>query len=84
METILKAVIKTGKKEFSLAFDKKKDLLIVEATKQPEKGKANKEIAQKIKKILGAQTEIVSGFTSKEKLIKINLPKKSIEEMLRN
>jgi uncharacterized protein (TIGR00251 family) len=84
METILKAKVSTGKKDFRLALDKDNDILIVEATKLPDKNKANKEIIKEIKKILGAETTIVSGFTSKEKLIKINLPKKSIEEMLRN
>lgn len=82
METLLRAKIHTGKKEFSTAFDKEKDLLIVKATEKPEKGKANKEIVKELKKKFKADIKIVSGKLSREKIIKIELPKEQILQIL--
>ena len=82
METILKAKILTGKKEFSLEYYNN-DFLIVESTEKPEKGKANKEILKKLKKFFKADIEIVSGLKSKEKVIKIYLPKEQVLNLLK-
>lgn len=82
METIIDAKILTGKKEFSAEFDKAKELLVVETTENPEKGKANKEIVKKLKKFFKADVEIVSGLKSKEKKIKIYLPREQVIQLL--
>jgi uncharacterized protein (TIGR00251 family) len=84
METVLKAKIFTGKKEFSIAFDKEKNLLIVKATEAPDKGKANKEIVKELQKRFLANAMIVSGLKSREKLIKIELPREQILQILGN
>ena len=82
METVLKAKIFTGKKEFSIAFDKEKELLLVRTTEIPDKGKANKEIVKKLQKMFLANAVIVSGLHSREKIIRIELPKEQILQIL--
>ncbi len=82
METIINAIIKTGKNKFRAQYEKEKDLLIVCTTSQPEKNKANKEIIKELKKFFKCDIEIVSGLKSKEKKIKINLPKEQVKEIL--
>ncbi|MEI7961735.1 MAG: DUF167 domain-containing protein [archaeon] len=84
METILKAKIFTGKKEFDAEFDKINDLLIIKTTQIPDKGKANKEIVKKLQKEFKARVVIVSGLKSREKLVKIELPKEQILQILGN
>ena len=84
METIINAKILTGKRNFSVVFNKEKKLLIVEATEKPENNKANKEILKKLKKYFKADIEIVSGLKSKEKTIKVALPEREVMEKLDN
>jgi len=82
METIVNAIIRTGKKKFGLSFDSEDDILIIEITERPEKGKANKEIIKELKKIFNSQVELVSGLKSKKKRIKISLPKQEVLNLL--
>jgi len=82
METVINAKILTGKRKFSVAFNKEKNLLIVESTEKPENNKANKEILKKMKKYFKADIEIVSGLKSKEKTIRIALPENEVMEKL--
>jgi len=82
METILNAKVKTGKNAFIARLDKENDSLIIETTKKPENNEANKEILRKLRKILKAEIEIVSGLKSKEKKIKINLQKEQVLNLL--
>ncbi len=84
METILKAKILTGKKEFKVGFDKDNDFLIVQTTKRPEKGKANTEIVKELKRFFKSDVIIVSGLASKEKKIAVDLSKEQILRMLEN
>jgi uncharacterized protein (TIGR00251 family) len=84
METILKAKILTGKKEFKVVFDNDNDFLIVQTTKRPEKGKANTEIVKELKRFFKSDVTIVSGLTSKEKKIAVDLQKEQILQMLEN
>lgn len=82
METILKAKVLTGKKRFEVAFDKGKECLLVNATERPEKGKANREIVKELKKMFKADTMIVSGLQSRNKVIKVNLPREQILQIV--
>jgi len=82
METILNAKISTGKNKFELSFDKEKEVILIKATQQPEKNKANKEILKELKKFFKTDVQIVFGLTSKEKKIKIYLPKEKVIERL--
>lgn len=82
LETILKAKILTGKKEFRAKLDESKNFLIIEATEQPEKGRVNKEIVKELQKKFKAEVIIVSGLKSRKKTIKIKLPKEQILQIL--
>lgn len=82
METILDAKIATGKKEFSIEFDKEKEIILIKSTEMPEKNKANREIIKELKRFFKTDIKIVFGLTSKEKKIKIYLPKEEVLERL--
>lgn len=82
METIFDAKITTGKKEFEIKFDKENEIILIKSTKNPEKNKANKEIITELKRFFKADIKIVFGLTSKEKKIKIYLPKEKVLERL--
>jgi len=43
--------------------------VVVYATEEPEKGKVNKEIMKEAGKLLGFRVEIISGLTSKQKVL---------------
>ena len=82
METTMKAKILTGKKEFRARLDESKNFFIIEATERPEKGRANKEIVKELGKKFKAETIIVSGLKSREKIIKIKLPRWQVLQIL--
>ncbi len=84
METIVNAIIRTGKNKFGLSFDSENEVLIIEITENPEKGKANKEIIKELKKFFKSEIELVSGIKSKKKIIKISLPKQEVLNLLNN
>lgn len=44
---------------------------VVELKSQPDKGKANLELVKLLKKELGKQVKIVSGLTSREKVVEV-------------
>lgn len=78
----MNAIIRTGKNKFGLSFDKENDLLFIEVTERPDKGKANKEIIKELKKFFRTDIELVSGLKSKEKVIRINLAKQEVLNLL--
>ena len=43
--------------------------VVVYSTEEPVKGKVNKEIVKELGKLLGLRVEIVSGLTSKQKVL---------------
>jgi uncharacterized protein (TIGR00251 family) len=82
METIMNAKVLSGKKDFAVEYNKENDSLIVKITQVPDKGKANKEILKELKKFFKSDIEIVFGLKSKDKKIKINLPKERVITLL--
>jgi uncharacterized protein (TIGR00251 family) len=84
METIMNAIIRTGKNEFKLSYNNEKDVLEIHTTNRPEKGLANKEIIKELKKFFKSEVEIVSGFTNSKKKIRISLPKQEVLNLLNN
>jgi uncharacterized protein (TIGR00251 family) len=54
-----------------LSYDREKSAYRMNVHAQPEKGKANLEIIKFFKKNLKKQVKIISGITSKQKLLKI-------------
>ena len=67
--TIIKIRVKTNSKTFKITDIG--DYLLVEVTSPAKDNKANIEIVKGLKKHFGKDVEIVKGFKSKEKIIKI-------------
>ncbi|MDD5133760.1 MAG: DUF167 family protein [Candidatus Nanoarchaeia archaeon] len=66
----IKIKVKTGQKENKII--KENDSYIVYIKERPEHGKANLAIIKLFKKKLKKDIRIVSGFTSKEKIIELD------------
>lgn len=66
---IIKVKVKTNSKENKI--EKKDEVYLVFVKSSPEKGKANKEILKLISKEFNSKARIISGKTSKEKLIEL-------------
>ncbi|MDI6737339.1 MAG: DUF167 family protein [Nanoarchaeota archaeon] len=68
----IKVIVKTksGKSEV-IGFDEAKQAYRVNVKAVPEQGKANIEVLKLMKKHFRKEARIISGFTSKEKLVQI-------------
>jgi len=64
---ILSIFVKPNSPKFKIELDGGE--VVVYATEEPEKGKVNKEIMKETGKLLGFRVEIVSGLTSKQKVL---------------
>ncbi len=84
LETIIKAKIIPQKREFKIAFDKKNDCLVINATKKPEKGKVNEEVLKGLRNFFNSEITLISGFKSNKKVLKIMLEKEEILKKLEN
>lgn len=59
--------------------------VVVYSTEEPVKGKVNKEIVKELGKLLGLRVEIVSGLTSKQKVLLFRgATKAQVEEHLKH
>lgn len=69
---VIKAIVKTnaGKSEI-VSYDEEKKAYRVAVKAQPEKGKANQEVLKLFRKKFKKEAKIISGFTSKEKLLRL-------------
>jgi uncharacterized protein len=80
---ILKIFVKPNSPKFKIELDGEE--IVVFATEEPEKGKVNKEIIKETSKLLRCQVEIVSGSTSKQKVLLLRgTTKNAIETALKN
>lgn len=71
-ESKFKIIVKTrSNKNELVCFDTEKNAYILKINAIPEKGEANKELIRFLSKMLKKQVRIVSGFTSKEKIIEV-------------
>ncbi|HVP40793.1 MAG TPA: DUF167 domain-containing protein [Candidatus Krumholzibacteriaceae bacterium] len=66
---LIKVKVKPRSNNFKM--EREEDNLVVHCRNPPEKGKANKELIKELSKLLGHEVFIVSGLTSKEKIILI-------------
>ncbi len=79
--TMLKVFVKPNSAKFKIEFNS--DEIVVYSTQEPVKGKVNKEIIKKLSKLLHANVELASGFTSKEKHLLIKgMGKDRVKELL--
>ena len=67
--TVLDVHVKPNSKEFKIKIEE--DELIVFCRETPIKGRVNKEVIKELSKLFKKRTEILSGFTSKQKRILI-------------
>lgn len=78
--TIIKAIVKPKSKGFKI--ESEEDNLLVFCRNVPEKGKVNKELINELSKLLKREVAIISGFTTKEKIILIKDTKPEELELL--
>ena len=82
METILRLRVSAGKKIFRAVWNKKDEVLLVHTKNKAQDGKANLEIVKELSGILKTKVEIVSGFKSKNKKMRIECDKEKALEIL--
>lgn len=63
----LTVFVKPNSSKFKIELDG--DEVVVYSTEEPVKGKVNKEIMKQTGKLFGFQAEIISGLTSKQKVL---------------
>jgi len=80
---IIRVKVIPGSKEFKVIFKRESNgpYLKIWAKSRPERGKANKELLKELKKLFG-DVELISGFNSREKYIKMKHTIKEIEERI--
>jgi uncharacterized protein (TIGR00251 family) len=83
MKTRLKLKVSTGKKASHTEWDNYDGKLLIEIKSNPEKGMANKEILKELKKLFKTEIKIVSGFTSREKIVEIDASEKEVFEKVK-
>ncbi len=74
--------VSTGKKAFAIKWSEEDNVLFVETIGLPKKGEANKEILKKLTKVFWTETYLVSGLTSRKKVLEIKLPKEQVLKIL--
>jgi uncharacterized protein YggU (UPF0235/DUF167 family) len=62
---------KTGARKTEIKFDDKKKEYVIDVSANPENNEANEEILKYISKVTGRRAKILSGRTSKKKLIRL-------------
>ncbi|MFA6072489.1 MAG: DUF167 domain-containing protein [Candidatus Woesearchaeota archaeon] len=70
-EKVLKIQVKPGSKKEDVFFDEEKKIFIFRVKAPAEDGKANDAVLKLLKKKTGLSGKIISGATSKKKLIKL-------------
>jgi uncharacterized protein len=82
-DVILTVFVKPNSPKFKIDYDSEE--IVVYSTKEPVKGKVNKEILKELSKLLHAQVEFVAGLTSKQKqLIVKGMDKQQVEQLLKS
>jgi uncharacterized protein (TIGR00251 family) len=76
--TVIEIFVKPNQPKFNVSIDG--DEIIVFCTKEPVKGKVNKEVIKELSKFFHAEIEMVSGLTSKQKRLLIkDMSKSNVE-----
>ena len=78
--TIIEVFVKPNSAKFEVIVEDGE--LVVLCTEEPVEGKANKELVKELSRLFHSKTEIVSGFTSKQKRLLIKGVEKSEVERL--
>lgn len=79
--TIIEIYVKLNSQKFEVIL--KGNDVIVRCTEEPVKGKVNKELTKAFSKLFHTKVAIVSGFTSKQKMLLITgIEKSEVERLL--
>jgi len=78
--TIIEVFVKPNSAQFEAVIDDGE--IVVFCTEEPVKGRVNKELVKELSRLFHSKTEIVSGFTSKQKRLLIKGVEKSEVERL--
>jgi uncharacterized protein (TIGR00251 family) len=80
---VIEVFVKPKSKKFEMYTED--DEMVVRCTGEPVKGKVNKEIIKETTRLFGFKVEIISGFTSRQKVLLIrDATKDQIENKLKN
>jgi uncharacterized protein (TIGR00251 family) len=71
---IIEIYVKPNSSKFEVYLEGEE--IVVRSTEEPQKGKVNKEIVKQFSKLFRTEIEIVSGSTSRKKLLLIKKTKK--------
>jgi uncharacterized protein (TIGR00251 family) len=74
--------VKPNSSKFAVDHDDESNIFVY-ATEEPEKGKVNKEIIKKLSKLFHAKVTLVSGATSRQKQLNVEIKKDKLEEILK-
>ena len=81
--SFLEVEVTTNAKAFSIGeVDPWLDRLKIKVTESPVKGKANKELLDHLRKVLGVKPIITRGETSSKKTVFVELSKKELKQRL--
>ncbi len=79
---VLEVFVKPNSQKFEVVVEG--DEVVVRCTEEPVKGKVNKEIIKELSKLLHSRVEIISGATSKQKVLLLREAKKNeVEKLLK-
>jgi uncharacterized protein (TIGR00251 family) len=79
--TIIEVFVKPNSAKFETVIDS--DEIVVFCTEEPVKGKVNKELIKELSKLFHGKVEIVSGLTSRQKVLLVKgAVKTQIENVL--
>ena len=80
---ILEVSVKPRSREFSILSEA--DEIIIRSTEEPIGGRVNKELIKELSRLFGNPVEIVSGSTSKRKMLLLRgVEKSEVERLLKN
>lgn len=78
---VLKVYVKPRARRFELKVED--DDLTAYCTEEPTRGRVNKELTKELSRLFGRNAELVSGFTSRQKLLLIKgASKAEVEQVL--
>jgi uncharacterized protein (TIGR00251 family) len=81
--TIIEVYVKPNSPKFEVQVEG--DEIVVRSTEEPERGKVNKEIVKQLSKLFHTSVELVSGATSRQKILLIRgVTKNEIDCLLRS
>ena len=77
---LIEVFVKPNSAKFEVALEA--DQMVVRSTEEPAKGKVNKELIKELSKLFHSKVEIISGLTSRHKILLIKGAAKNQVEVI--